>query len=991
MKTLRQISFASIALISVSITLVACGGGSGNSADTATADVTTDAATIIASPIEPTSENTVVPVDENAIEPPTETAEENIDRPPTLSAAETPSSPTTIFRDDVELALSSGDSTVVTQPLHLVEALLAETEAARLLNSDAYVKIFNLNQDGSPKPDGSSLTNITWDPTHDTARLYNTFGENSELLISNSVTNTEYTTKNETLAVIGEAESRYIVMGSNPMRNYYRDAPSINEEMHLMLENSISWLTGRDDLQTAEFNVVMAQLHQNYYFPDELGVREWLDERFAQNAVYNDANTCEDATLSSCINTDTDLLIISNYENEPGHESTIAATVKAAMSQGLPVLYMHYDGGMNAISNALYPLFDTSYRGDNYWHRLSVEAYDATNHTEQLPNGVASVDVMLKHFLSNSFSINWDECEGKNCQSVESLKAQFLDGANYVRELMQQLDTTKTNLFATPDKYRYKKLLALLGDHYRNTVSFPLDRKLTPDTEFLQARYADYSVYQYRPLVGVWGDMGNFSRTDFTHITPTTRTINHISKKDFRSTGAYALPGQTVIATRTDNSDVNVSVFVNTIRPGSTHVYADSGYKRPQFTQGTAMSIEPGETISFSSPSGGPIQLSYDTNDLPVEITFANIGEHAYWQSSEDNESFNEKMAAAEYDWAEIAAPSFEVHSKHEKMLESMTNEMFGASGGTAQQLVDAIMRYVHNFPHVLAGFKGPGIDVVDEIHSFANDNGLEIYNLDLVKHMNADQATCGYGCSGNPYDAYWSFSPIGHGDIHELGHGLEKSRFRFTGWQGHTITNPYSYYTKSQYFKDSGNDPNCQSLPFEASFNILNDSLAQTDPQAYVKANLWTNPSWSDGVAMTIQMMMAAKDNGALLDGWHLLARMHIIEREYQRAVKEDALWLEKRAGLGMSLYDRASAQAMSPEDWLLVVVSHATGFDFRAYFDVWAHMYSDAAAAQVIAMALPSMPVNYYVSSGTGYCEGEGFDGNKIPLDGNQRSWPQ
>ncbi len=37
----------------------------------------------------------------------------------------------------------------------------------------------------------------------------------------------------------------------------------------------------------------------------------------------------------------------------------------------------------------------------------------------------------------------------------------------------------------------------------------------------------------------------------------------------------------------------------------------------------------------------------------------------------------------------------------------------------------------------------------------------------------------------GNPYDAYWSFSPLGHGDLHELGHGLEKGRFRFSGWEG--------------------------------------------------------------------------------------------------------------------------------------------------------------------------------------------------------------
>ena len=534
---------------------------------------------------------------------------------------------------------------------------------------------------------------------------------------------------------------------------------------------------------------------------------------------------------------------------------------------------------------------------------------------------------MAENFRSDNFNIDWEDCDGENCNDNVSLNAEFWNGAKQVKSMMQFLDKAKINLFDTADKYRYKKLLALLGDHYRSEASFPIDRKVTPSVEFLRTLYADHAIDQYRSVVGVWGDMDNFSRTDFSHITPTSRAINHISKRSFRSTGAYALPGQTVTATRSDTSEVGVSVIVNTLRSGSTHTFADFGYNRPQFSKGMAMPIQVGETISFTSPIGSPIQLSYDTNDLPVNITFDNVGEHPYWRSSGDNESFESKMAAAEFDWVEIAAPSFEVHSKHDKMLESMANEMFGPNGGTAQQLVDATMRYVHNFPHVLAGFQGPGIDVVDEIHTFALDNGLEVYNLDLVKHMNADQATCGYGCSGNPYDAYWSFSPIGHGDIHELGHGLERSRFRFTGWVGHATTNPYSYFTKNQYYKDSGNEPSCQSLPFEATFNVLNDSFAQADPSAYVKSNLWTDPSWSDGTAMTIQMMMAAEDNGALLDGWHLLARMHIIEREYQQAIKNDSVWLDKRGGIGMGLYDRTAAQAMSAEDWLLIVVSHATG----------------------------------------------------------------
>ncbi|NMV43142.1 hypothetical protein HKB00_04505, partial [Vibrio parahaemolyticus] len=160
-----------------------------------------------------------------------------------------------------------------------------------------------------------------------------------------------------------------------------------------------------------------------------------------------------------------------------------------------------------------------------------------------------------------------------------------------------------------------------------------------------------------------------------------------------------------------------------------------------------------------------------------------------------------------------------------------------------------------HNYPHVLAGFQGPGIDEVPEIIQYAKNQGWEIANIDMVKHMNADQATCGYGCSGNPYDAYWSFSPLGHGDLHELGHGLEKGRFRFSGWEGHSTTNYYSYYSKSRFFQNTGKVSTCQSLDFKGQFELLQASRTQADPNAYMAAQNQTGWSW--GARVYIQMMM--------------------------------------------------------------------------------------------------------------------------------------
>ena len=199
------------------------------------------------------------------------------------------------------------------------------------------------------------------------------------------------------------------------------------------------------------------------------------------------------------------------------------------------------------------------------------------------------------------------------------------------------------------------------------------------------------------------------------------------------------------------------------------------------------------------------------------------------------------------------------------------------------------------------------------------------------------------------------------------------------------------SYYTKSQFYTDTGKDPDCQSLPFEESYHVLNDSLSASDPAAYVKANLWDPMGWSEGAAMFIQMMMSAQDNTALVSGWHLLPRLHLLEREFKRATEQDeAHWQLRRSDLGMDQYSLAEAVALDQNDWLLITVSLATRMDHRAYFGIWGITYSEKAGSQVQTQTFNSMPLNYYISSGNGYCKGEGFDGQKLPLDGSGASWP-
>ena len=860
----------------------------------------------------------------------------------------------------------------------LINATLSEIETTHHLFHHAKVNIFNLNNDGSEKKDGSSLTSITWNPSRNASTFISTFGQNTALLTSNIVTRTNKTLYHKDIAIIGQkANTPYMVMATNPLR------VEGNQQMNQLMENAIAWLSHRDNLKDAPFNVILAQLDNSRSFKDADKTREWLDTHYLDHVNYNDAHQCDAKALSSCLNSETDLLIISQISHKNDDVEAIASTVNQALKDGIPVLYFHHDGNQKALGKALLnSVFNVQYEWDNDGKYLSLELYNPADDINDMSAKLSSIKTLFTHFKNEDYTFDWSPCIKSNCTPVTEAGTAFDDefqqGASLIKKIMNDLDSRKQNIFHE-NGYHLQKLFALTADKFRQDVSFPMDKLSTDNTRFLKSYYADHAVYNYRDINPAQQDMGNFSRSDFSHITPTGKTVSLTSNKGFHSTGTYALPGQTVTLTRHDDSDVAVKVFVNTLRKASTHEWVKNGYKRPKYLKSQAMPIQSGETISFTSPYGGPIQLAFNHKDQPISVTLNNIGQHPYWASKDDNASFTQKMNAGDYDWAEISTIGFEIHSTLEKMRQSIANPKWG----DAQALATATMHYMYSLPYALAGYQGPNIDPIPELHDFAENKGWTINTFDKVQHMNADQASCGAGCSGNPYDAYWAFSPVNHGDVHELGHGLQGKK-RFEGWGKHAMTNYYSYYTKSQYHQDTGEDPSCDSLPFEDNFTLLQDSVHQDNPAAYVKDKLWDNNSWSKSAAMFIQMMMVAQNEGALEDGWLLRGRLHLLEHEFNRAKTSQKLWEQKRNSLGFGQYSWSEIELIDNNDWYLIATSYVTQRDFSDYFDMWAISYSHQAKAQVTALDYKMMPQQYYKSGSTDYCLS--LDKTAIAVDGEK-----
>ncbi|WP_430460230.1 ImpA family metalloprotease [Thalassolituus sp. LLYu03] len=877
----------------------------------------------------------------------------------------------------VEKAISTGDASVAGDA-ELLEAALATIDQQSKAYLSVKARLLQLNSDGSARSDGTSLTAVTWDVTHDAARLGPQFGYTDSLLISNA--SNSGTSGSSSFAVVGTSgSSRHLVLGSNPMRTWKRFPTSVNDQMQQLLRNSFEWLAGRKDFAKKPLNLVIAQMDESYYFPDRSATRAWLSEQYAEQVTFNDATVCDGTALAACITSNTDVLVISQVGGSEALNPSILAAVKAAQAKGKGILYLHYDGGLTDLGNSLLTHLRVTYSADNYWAKYYMNEQDMSPYFALVPPEIADIrDLLLT--LKAGVPFDLSQCSGEDCSMVDGFSA-FSTGLNRVRSRMTSLDQNKKAIFNQAGEFRLDKLLALLGDSYRQQVQFPMSRDTADANAFARSMYADSAVYNQRRINPVQADLGNFSRTDFSHITPVTRTIDLQSKRSFRAAGVYVIPGKTVRVTRLDDSATTVAVGVNSLRSASTHWLATgNGYNRPKYLQSQSMALVKDESIEFTSPYGGPLQVFFGSNDQTVTLKIENIGLHPYWNGEEDNEDFAARLAAGDFDWAELSTSGFEVHSQLEKMRNSMNGW-----GGTAADLAIATKRYVSNLPHVLAGFQGPGIDVVDEIHDFAADNGFTVQTIDMVKHMNADQPTCGWGCSGNPYDAGWSFSPIGHGDIHELGHGLERGRFRFAGWDGHSTTNPYSYHSKYHYYLDTGKDPGCQSLPFESLFDTLQASRNQADPVAYMQAQNLTG--WSQGAAIYIEMMMAAQAQGALTDGWMLLPRLHILDREFSAAVGNDTNWDAKKAALGFASFTRSEASALSNNDWLIIALSKVTGRDMREYLRMWGFAASDAVSAQVASMSLTPMSKTFYASGGAEFCKG--LDKPSVAIDGTS-AWP-
>ena len=592
-------------------------------------------------------------------------------------------------------AMASGNASAVSLAtvMSATRNLLSSQASAYSASKQA---LFGLNADGTAN--AGSLASVDWDPSHDSVvftLLDST--RNRTVLTSNWRYKGSATTPTPgALAVVGEApttQARYAAFGGNPM------GQGRTASMDTVLANTIAWLTGRTSF--SGFKVVTAHLPSTntFWFPYEKKVNAWLNTRYAGvtingktgatgtpagTTVENQQDACEGDKLAACLQ-GADLLILGREQSPeraygasdtyPGgyNSDTVMTAVQQAQSKGIPVLYLHHDGDTNDLAARMLTYLGLS-GSDNYFAEEGLKSFNPAT-LPTVPALSADISALLQRLDTGAFTTTWSGCFNDLgrilCENTSgttydtALTNEFAVTGKAIRTNLRALDEKGFALFSQPG-YALEKMLVLLGDKYRESVSYPMT-KSGSGKDFFKAYFSDMTAYITRPSASVAKNLGNYSGL-LNSATPLTRTVTiappAVGKREYM-TGLYVMPGRKVTLTRTDSSASAVTFGLNMLRD-TTHVY--NTYDRPTMLASPRQVLVKDKPVTITSPFGGPLFLFLSTATVAPDVTVQVSGVTTHPVLRDVNDAaqvaaFQAEVASTPTNWVGITTDFLTVHS----------------------------------------------------------------------------------------------------------------------------------------------------------------------------------------------------------------------------------------------------------------------------------------------------------------------------------------
>ncbi|MCW8329462.1 ImpA family metalloprotease [Photobacterium sp. SDRW27] len=863
---------------------------------------------------------------------------------------------------------------------------------------------------------------ISWHPSHDSI-TFSTFMPENTFPVLRSTKDGGDSPSSEGLVFAGQqGEHRYAAMSAN-MFSVDRSA-----ETDQLLKNLINWLIDSDD-STYQLKIVTSHVPSkadSWYFPHNENIRSWLTSHYPDQHMINTANSCDYEALSTCIDEQQpDLIVFSDIDRRSRGYEAVSAAIEKAKSLQIPILVTNYYREASHMAVPLYRYMGLQTKG-NYWSKhhadkLAVEDLKTSDPTLQ------QVELLLTRLSKGEFDITALEQCNKNfiyCTDP-AFQSAFKTAADWYRNTSIAFDSYNLNPFDT-GYYPVARAGLLLADKYRSAIDYPIGQ--SEPTAWQQAMFADWVVSYTREHNLAQPDLGEYvvdrsqvaKGSNAHYAYPPTVTESQVISvpysKQWTTTGWYALPGQTITVNRTDNSDATVAIKLNYHRSNTNRAYQQKIYRGPLELAQQRIQVNAGETVTFSTPYGGPIYVYLEGSGSPVQtaLTAAGVVKHpAIMDFSDPAEilRFNQAIDSTELPHVDLRTDGAEQHLRRDRFLNAIGDDV-----PTVNALLKSIEEDHINSVYTLAGYKIQGKSLAEslpddvkavcsKLFGQADCFNESFHTRTIIQHANYDQnAQCGSGCSGNPWDASWNISPTGWGDNHELGHNLQTNRLnvqyaeaadaddwtKYGSRAGENSNNIFPYYVKwkAHYLRD-GNTTTITDghMNHKDLFYVFMSDAAQikdgSDNRVVVGSSCnvmdegadrfivpWKSNAYAthNGYRMAFYIQMALRvdqqpmvTGDKLENGFNVFTLLYLHNRIFGHYAANETDWLNNRERLGFSLfpYDGHAVfggkniRSIPGNDFMLVALSVITNRDWRPYFDMFGLRYSSLAESQVVANA--------------------------------------
>ncbi|KXS18284.1 hypothetical protein M427DRAFT_133016 [Gonapodya prolifera JEL478] len=835
----------------------------------------------------------------------------------------------------------------------------------------------------------NTLDNITWNPSQDSCWLttLDTM-KNKPILVANWSYSTGAVDRSGAplaFAGVSDYKSRYAAFGNNPL------GVRGNANMDAFMVNVIKWLTGKSDLTSQRVVVAHLPGSETYWFPHESATRTWLVSKLPNVTINNVTlntgsqadNRCDGALLDACLGAGkVDLLILGREQGPTAYNgSLVMNAVLAAQARGIPLLYLHHYRDANDLASRVLDYLSLSVT-INYWNKYGLNAFDPDIGLPFSPNALDVVSTLLTRLETGNFSSNWSGCAvnvARNfCSADATFMAEFGNPAANIRNAIRALDQSNTAIFRNSSRYRMERMLILLGDKYRENITYPLS-KTANATAWYRAYFADHVAYIHRDNTTLALSLGTFAPT----IPVTVPTISRLvsvdtpltGTKDYM-TGLYVIPGRTMVITRVDNTTATVTFGLNMVRDTTWVFQEPQGLDRPYLVSSPLSKLTVNNTIRITSPHGGTLILHVDAPSgatQTVSVQVDGVITHPVLRSvtnATEIAAFEAELKSTPTNWVGINMDTLILHSRLNHFNQSMKNY------GNVTWLGQLTWQYTIKATYELAGFNSASgqLSLSPEVVNFCASRSWDCvgsqHRRDVVQHVISDsRAINGAGTSGNPFDENWPFDPIGWGETHEIGHNLQVGRHKIYDDRSTEVSNnlfPTSVYIRWNRSPEGQAAKKTRSVGIgQTAFGYLQAALNTSDPFNAVYTNVWANPAYaaqnSQRLMFYRQLIEHARHYGTGLgDGWGFVTLSYLQERNVAAA---SSTWNVTTAiPLGFSLYNTSYPSSISGNDFMVISTSFIIGVDMRPMFDTWGVSYTAAASAQVASFSLNPVPKVFF-----------------------------